>query len=376
MAAASWDLDALILQIHAAPAAAEGWRSALESLQRLVQAPRTLLHCTPPRSPREFWQVNSGFDDAVLQKYAAEWATRDEWALGAHRRGLTGTGVVTRDDDLVERGAFMRSAFFNDFLKSCDIDRHLSICLAQPGGAGGAHVILGLYRTVGAEAFTSDEAGVLKRLAPHLVLAAHNTLRLDRARAQGELCEQALDMLTAAVFAVDAQGHLTFANAAAEATLRSGEWLCQIAGHLVPARVSIGGRDCRAALDRLRVGLASVVRLESTNGRQAVLHVIPVRGADLPAAAWGSSSALIWLVPLQADASPVERTVHVIGLTAAEGRLLGCLAGGEELRDAAAHLGISVHTARNQLKSIFRKSGRRTQAELLSLVARLGVLKV
>jgi DNA-binding CsgD family transcriptional regulator len=41
---------------------------------------------------------------------------------------------------------------------------------------------------------------------------------------------------------------------------------------------------------------------------------------------------------------------------------------GFDLADAAANCGISVHTARNQFKSIFAKTGLRSQAELVKRI--------
>jgi len=45
------------------------------------------------------------------------------------------------------------------------------------------------------------------------------------------------------------------------------------------------------------------------------------------------------------------------------------------LREAAAHLNVSIHTTRNQLKSILSKTGRHSQAQLMSLVTRMASLR-
>jgi DNA-binding CsgD family transcriptional regulator len=59
----------------------------------------------------------------------------------------------------------------------------------------------------------------------------------------------------------------------------------------------------------------------------------------------------------------------------AERRLVGRLIAGDDLREAALSLHVSLHTARTQLKSIFGKTGRRTQAALLTFVTRLSALR-
>jgi DNA-binding CsgD family transcriptional regulator len=64
----------------------------------------------------------------------------------------------------------------------------------------------------------------------------------------------------------------------------------------------------------------------------------------------------------------------LFGLTVAERRILDRLIAGDELREAANGLRISVHTARAQLKSLFRKTGRRSQGQLLMLAGRIAML--
>lgn len=49
------------------------------------------------------------------------------------------------------------------------------------------------------------------------------------------------------------------------------------------------------------------------------------------------------------------------------------LVAGDDLLEAAAALRISIHTARAQLKSVFRNTGRRSQGQLLMLAARLAL---
>lgn len=63
-----------------------------------------------------------------------------------------------------------------------------------------------------------------------------------------------------------------------------------------------------------------------------------------------------------------------LGLTAAEGRLAAKLAQGLALNDAASELGVSSHTARTQLKSIFGKTGARRQSELVGMLTELAAI--
>jgi DNA-binding CsgD family transcriptional regulator len=59
------------------------------------------------------------------------------------------------------------------------------------------------------------------------------------------------------------------------------------------------------------------------------------------------------------------------GLTPAETRLAQRLAAGDELKAAAAQLGIGYGTARAQLAAIFRKTETKRQGELVRLLCTL-----
>lgn len=65
---------------------------------------------------------------------------------------------------------------------------------------------------------------------------------------------------------------------------------------------------------------------------------------------------------------------QTLGLTLAEARLAARLRFGLSLKEAAAELGISVNTARNQLKSIFEKLGVNRQADLVRHLTELAAL--
>lgn len=109
-------------------------------------------------------------------------------------------------------------------------------------------------------------------------------------------------------------------------------------------------------------------------------YVIPA--AALPAA----------LAATLPDARPPERGAAIIfpavettdrlwasvrdsfGLTPAETRLAARLKDGQTLKEAAADLGVSVNTVRNQLRAVFDKMGLNRQSDLVRALTQLGAL--
>lgn len=77
-------------------------------------------------------------------------------------------------------------------------------------------------------------------------------------------------------------------------------------------------------------------------------------------------------ISIATDNSKILRTE--LGLTHSEARLAMQLGAGATVADAADELNISVHTARNQLKSIYSKTGINRQSELIKLLIELGLL--
>lgn len=62
------------------------------------------------------------------------------------------------------------------------------------------------------------------------------------------------------------------------------------------------------------------------------------------------------------------------GLTPAEIRLAGTLTECQTVEETAEHLGISKHTAKSQLKSIYMKTNTNNRAKLMRLLVSLSQL--
>ena len=83
----------------------------------------------------------------------------------------------------------------------------------------------------------------------------------------------------------------------------------------------------------------------------------------------GSNCVALFLAKPGSLRLPPKRLAALYGLTPAESRLAAELAEFNSLGQAENNLGISMNTARTQLAAVFGKTGARTQAELLMLLA-------
>lgn len=131
----------------------------------------------------------------------------------------------------------------------------------------------------------------------------------------------------------------------------------QVLGESVKAAATARGRARRRATRLLKATRPS--------GRQAfTLMVAPIVG-EAPE----DSLVAVFVGDPQVEIQPpITVLQQLYGLTPAEAKLASLLAAGLRVDDAAAELGISVHTARAQLKQVFTKTGTRRQAALMRLL--------
>ena len=216
-----------------------------------------------------------------------------------------------------------------------------------------------------------------------LILRVHSAARADggsdsvirELRLAFSAYRSAVDALTSAVFGVDSTGRVVFVNQAGEELACNGRWVQVLDGFVHPAADLQEKEAFSRALHQVAKGLSfHFVVMESATRTQAIVSGAPASTA-IESRPPMAAAALIWVTPIVPNPDAAADLARLFELTPAERRLVARLIAGEALSEAASHLGISLHTARTQLKAIYRKTGRRTQAALLTLAGRLAVLR-
>jgi len=207
---------------------------------------------------------------------------------------------------------------------------------------------------------------------PEWLEYARNITGLAPHLGAGSVHQQALDSLNAALFAIDADGGLICTNRAGDEMLRARRWV-QLNGRVLRSgRMVREHQDFGGALAALCRGVGRTSLLTSRIGaREVLMCTMPIRAAE-PASS--SCAGFVWLIAT-APWAALDHFARAFDLTKAEARLLGYLVAGLDLRSAAGEMQVSIHTVRNQLKAVFRKTGRHSQPQLLTLFGRLGALR-
>jgi DNA-binding CsgD family transcriptional regulator len=102
------------------------------------------------------------------------------------------------------------------------------------------------------------------------------------------------------------------------------------------------------------------------------VRALPVPRGRAPHATGAGPGALLLVADPEARAAPAAATLaRLFGLTPAEAALAAAIAAGRGAQDHARRRGIGKETLRSHLAAVRRKTGCRSQVELVALFARL-----
>ena len=80
--------------------------------------------------------------------------------------------------------------------------------------------------------------------------------------------------------------------------------------------------------------------------------------------------AVFVIDPAQSRVISLQGVGRIFGLTEAEREVAGALVNGYDLRRISEERGVSLETARSQLKAVFRKTGAPSQNDLIRLAVK------
>lgn len=269
---------------------------------------------------------------------------------------------------IVSTAELQATASYRTMLKPHGVEYSLMVTLSDdPSLFTG----LGFLRGPRHEAFTQREVDDLGRLVPHLHRAMMIQDRLGQLEHGQQTSWQVLENLPTGIVIARPGGAVDYANAAARAITDGGDGLSIGAGHLRLARAP----DRQALLEALQAtadtGEYRAVALERPSGRAAFRCVISRLwqvGDGLPNLLAAPRVAIYISDPELALEVPAELLQRLFGLTPGEARLVEAIVAGSSLAEAAESLGIRESTARDRLKGVFRKTGARSQTELVRAV--------
>lgn len=278
---------------------------------------------------------------------------------------------VRTDEDEFLKEEFVRTEYYNDFLRPQDIH---SCLIVRLGRRDGMQSTLNVTRPRHRDQFDGADLDLARRLHPDLIRAFSLARKFADLGAFASGLAETLERSLHGLLLLDSAGRVVHANSIAERLLKEGDGL-RVAGGRLGAWPSESARQLEALIGQA-IGRDGASRRGGsmplpTPSRLLPLSltIAPLRSERMFAAA--APSVLVCVTDLEAGVSLPERQLAALfRLTPAECRVALALFEGATPREAAAQLGVSPHTVHAQLARIFEKTGTNRQAELVRLMLR------
>lgn len=316
---------------------------------------------------RAILSATGNFDEWAGSAYAAHYHNRNVWFQRGIRKGPS---VVVICEELVPHTELLRSEWY-DYCQKLDWFHCLGIGVQIADDLVGG---IGFHRPRFAEPYDEEDRRKAQFILPHLERALQIQHRIGGLAGERHVALSLIDGLGIGVAFVAANGRLLLANRLAERELRSGQALSVSHG-----RLRAIDHAQQQALDRLvddagrtssgrGLGNGGILSLPRQTGAPLRVLISPFRseamdyGPALPAA------VLIFSDPNDQKPVPQSVLMRAYGLTKAEARLLAALLAGQSLSEYADSVGISINTAKTQMRQIFWKTGHDRQVDLVRTI--------
>lgn len=364
------EYDVLVSRLYQAATGAQPWHNVLQKLceglgGRFCQLVALDLHTG--RMALTLHSTGSPIDGVL--DYMREYHRIDPHL--AHAASLP-AGTVFNTNDLIPASQARVHPFYRQFWAAQGV-RYMS------GGKvsedEGMVVYLGIFRSAAQGPLQAEADALLTRLFVHLRQAFSAWRRYSRLAAQADSGRLVIDQAARPIVLLGPDRFVLHANMAAGALMNKTEVVLARSGYLgCPDRrgeealsralnaLELEGRPRDASWRKSRQAFA----LRDRQGCAVPSCVWALRSAETMGA-FGDTARAMLILPTATAEVQFDPMVLAAGfdLTPAEGRVLAHLAQSSDIRQAAQASGISFHTARSHLRSIFDKTGLHTQKELL-----------
>jgi len=358
----------LIELIYRAAVIPDLWNEFLEALSDELGAPVIGMNLEVPGLPAvgRVYRVNSP------ERFGAvftEYALRGEipWDLSKVRGTRFHPGSeLYPDADLLE------TDFYRDYMEPQGLSAPLGLVMGRVRGQLVA--TMGIYPRTEGRDLTVEDRVLLDTLAPHLSQAYSIHRRLRSQEHHREAAAEVIDRLPTGVIFIGGEGTLVSSNRAAERIFALEDGLATREGHpyaTIPSSRHEFESALAGVLHRSEGGAdaSRVLRIPRPSGRRAFTALVTRLQAASEVGYARDAVAVIFVSDHDDHQEGTqELIVNLYGLTMAEAELAVLLCEGKTLEGAAAHRGVTLNTARSQLKRVFAKTGTSRQTDLVRLV--------
>jgi DNA-binding CsgD family transcriptional regulator len=372
------ELPRLLDLIYAAALDPARWGNLLEALPASFGGASGVMHYLDRTGGNGSLLLSYGSDPSLTQAYAEHYSHINPYPAVAFN-GRVPVGKVVLASSALGPELVEQTEFYNDWMKPQGATSdHIGIILCNDRDAQ-AHIAICPHASI-YQRHKTRYIRQLGMLLPHLMRATEINRRLGTAEHARATTDAAFESLGIAAMLVDANARVRRTTGKAEMVLRKAGRVLKIDRHGVLCAIEPNHDSRLAAAIAAACSVrrnSGPVRLRCDQPGTALLCWIiasptPAEHGKDSRVAIAHPTALVVITPIEREGClPPEVISAALGLPPAEARLASALAAGRTLAEYAAETGHSQNTVRNQLASVFDRTGTSRQAELVALIGRL-----
>lgn len=358
------DIDSIIDDIYAGTMDDQAWHRAIVAIMNLVGGASASITGVNPRTRLAFRAEVHNLDPTLFDAYRGQWFDREiRLAPALHLPA----GEPFFEARLMPSRDWRRSEIYNEFLCKVDLPWFLCFWLHKTPEKLSSFAIQGSRLRGPLDARDGER---IQPFIPHLQRALAIRDQLDITQSRTRLLSMTVDKLPFGVIVLDAGGRILECSAAAGSLMTRDSGMRRAPDGALRLRG-------RAGIQLERWILGGAPPLDNPDGLLKVRgpqgSALSILAVPLPMSSpfWLAGDARWMLMvfdPLRAQVSRADLIAQDLCISAREAELTTLLVQGLDLRQIAARMRISVHTARTHLKAIFAKTGCGSQVELIRRV--------
>lgn len=339
------------------------WHPACEALSDFVGGTGVAFVVADPQAGVITHCETVGVDPDIREPYLNYYATREVRLPPAVKYP---PGVVMTERMLIDQRELERSELYRDLLLPMDIPHFMFSWIKK---APTVCETLAVENSLKGGPFQADAIERYSLLLPHISRAIRMRDHLTSSRLTVETCLSVLDSVPYGVIFLDEHARVLNATSAALDILFAGKGLALFKS-TIRAVERDDDRRLQRAIDRaVRTSQdmtvsGATLHIGRTSSINLLVYVIALTSCEHLTLVRRPSAMLLLIDPDATPRTDLQLIQRSLGLTQAEAILAHELFRGYGLREAAQTLGISVNTAKSQLKSIYSKTGAGSHADL------------
>lgn len=345
------------------------WPEVLGRFAAAMRAPIAQFTLADIALQSMLFTAQHGVTPAMLAKWLS---IRDHRATDVRlMRALDYPNRPVTERDLLAPDVWRASVMYREYIRPFGLGPSLTVnVMLEDEGVSG---FLGVIRRASDPDYDAADLERFHLCVPHLRQAVRVAARLHRSDARARSFAAMFDRLRIAVVVTDRFGAVDFLNAPAREIVAQADGLFIAGGRLAATDVAARSALAEAILAAIVGGapdardLVALPRRRSANPLLVSVARADPDGEDAPVGRHLFASLFV-CDPDRRYEGDAEALQRVYGLTDMEARVLVAVGLGASPREIAAELGNSYETVRTHLKSLFAKTGARSQAGLVRAV--------